>query len=84
VSPSSASTAPRRTHGPAWTLGLACGLLEGLEREARERGLTAVRLDTHAVLTEVQAMYRACGYTEIPRYDDNVHAAHWFEKRLAG
>jgi hypothetical protein len=27
-------------------------------------------------------MYRACGYTEIPRYDDNVYAAHWFEKRL--
>jgi hypothetical protein len=27
-------------------------------------------------------MYRACGYTEIPRYDDNVYAAYWFEKSL--
>ncbi len=53
-----------------------------LERQAVEHGLGLVRLDTHAVLTEAQAMYRACGYTQIPRYDDNVYAAHWFEKRL--
>ena len=38
---------------------------------------------THSELTEAQAMYRACGYREIPRYDDNVYAGHWFEKRLA-
>ncbi|KOV67200.1 bifunctional helix-turn-helix transcriptional regulator/GNAT family N-acetyltransferase [Streptomyces sp. MMG1121] len=71
-------------HSAARRLGLARRLLDGLERQARARGLTAVRLDTHAVLTEAQAMYRACGYDEIPRYDDNVYAAHWFEKRLAG
>jgi DNA-binding MarR family transcriptional regulator/GNAT superfamily N-acetyltransferase len=63
-------------------LGLARRILDGLERAATERGHAVVRLDTHAVLTEAQAMYRACGYTEIPRYDDNVYAAHWFEKRL--
>jgi DNA-binding MarR family transcriptional regulator/GNAT superfamily N-acetyltransferase len=63
-------------------LGLARRLLAALESEASARGCTAVRLDTHAVLTEAQAMYRACGYTEIPRYDDNVYAAHWFEKRI--
>ncbi|AOR32508.1 GNAT family N-acetyltransferase [Streptomyces fodineus] len=65
-------------------LGLARRLLDGLEQQARARGLDVVRLDTHAVLTEAQAMYRACGYSEIPRYDDNVYAAHWFEKRLTG
>jgi DNA-binding MarR family transcriptional regulator len=65
-------------------LGLARRLLDGLEGQARERGLDVVRLDTHAVLTEAQAMYRACGYTEIPRYDDNPYAGHWFEKRLSG
>jgi DNA-binding MarR family transcriptional regulator/GNAT superfamily N-acetyltransferase len=65
-------------------LGLARRILDGLERQAAERGYGVVRLDTHAVLTEAQAMYRACGYTEIPRYDDNVYAAHWFEKRLPG
>lgn len=69
-------------HAEARRLGLARRLLDGLEREARARGLDVVRLDTHAVLTEAQAMYRACGYTEIPRYDDNVYADHWFEKRL--
>lgn len=63
-------------------LGLARRLLDALEREAAARELTVVRLDTHAALTEAQSMYRACGYTEIPRYDDNVYAAHWFEKRL--
>ncbi|MGW3632466.1 bifunctional helix-turn-helix transcriptional regulator/GNAT family N-acetyltransferase [Streptomyces sp. NPDC005122] len=63
-------------------LGLARRILVGLEQEAAGRGCAVVRLDTHEVLTEAQSMYRACGYEEIPRYDDNVYAAHWFEKRL--
>ncbi|MCL8011724.1 bifunctional helix-turn-helix transcriptional regulator/GNAT family N-acetyltransferase [Streptomyces sp. AS02] len=69
-------------HPDARRLGLARRVLDALEREAAARGFAVVRLDTHAALTEAQAMYRACGYTEIPRYDDNVYAAHWFEKRL--
>ncbi|MFF5482643.1 GNAT family N-acetyltransferase [Streptomyces sp. NPDC012935] len=64
-------------------LGLARRLLAALEQEALARHLRAVRLDTHAALTEAQAMYRACGYTDIPAYDDNIYASHWFEKRLA-
>ncbi|KOG34061.1 transcriptional regulator [Streptomyces resistomycificus] len=70
-------------HPDARRLGLARRLLAALEGEATARGFAVVRLDTHASLTEAQAMYRACGYREIPRYDDNVYAAHWFEKRLA-
>ncbi|MEU1198480.1 helix-turn-helix domain-containing GNAT family N-acetyltransferase [Streptomyces sp. NPDC005813] len=70
-------------HPDARRLGLARRVLRGLEEQAAALGCTVVRLDTHAVLTEAQAMYRACGYTEIPRYDDNVYAAHWFEKRLS-
>jgi DNA-binding MarR family transcriptional regulator/GNAT superfamily N-acetyltransferase len=69
-------------HPDARRLGLARRLLAALEQEASARHLTAVRLDTHAALTEAQAMYRACGYTDIPAYDDNVYASHWFEKRL--
>ncbi|MFC7013078.1 GNAT family N-acetyltransferase [Streptomyces viridiviolaceus] len=69
-------------HPEARRLGLARRLLDALEAEAAARGLTVVRLDTHAVLTEAQAMYEACGYTEIPAYTDHVYAAHWFEKRL--
>jgi DNA-binding MarR family transcriptional regulator/GNAT superfamily N-acetyltransferase len=63
-------------------LGLARRLLTALEQEAVARHLAVVRLDTHAALTEAQTMYRACGYTEIPAYDDHVYASHWFEKRL--
>lgn len=70
-------------HPAARRLGLARRLLDALEQEAVARHLSVVRLDTHAALTEAQAMYRACGYTAIPAYDDNVYASHWFEKRLA-
>ncbi|NUT28125.1 MAG: bifunctional helix-turn-helix transcriptional regulator/GNAT family N-acetyltransferase [Streptomyces sp.] len=69
-------------HRDARRLGLARRLLDALEREAAARDFTVVRLDTHAALKEAQAMYRACGYTEIPAYDDNAYASHWFEKRL--
>ncbi|KMS67512.1 transcriptional regulator [Streptomyces viridochromogenes] len=71
-------------HPDARRLGLARRLLDALEQEASARHFTVVRLDTHAALTEAQAMYRACGYTDIPAYDDNVYASHWFEKRLNG
>ncbi|MBC9730933.1 bifunctional helix-turn-helix transcriptional regulator/GNAT family N-acetyltransferase [Streptomyces sp. TRM68367] len=70
-------------HPDARRLGLARRLLAALEREAAERHFTVVRLDTHSALTEAQAMYRACGYTEIPAYSDHVYGGHWFEKRLA-
>lgn len=70
-------------HPEARRLGLARRLLDALEQRAAERGFDVVRLDTHASLTEAQAMYRACGYTEIPRYNDDVYASHFFEKQLA-
>lgn len=60
-------------------LGLGRRLLDELESRA---GTPLVRLDTNGALTEAIAMYRAAGYDEIPRYNDEVHAQHWFEKRL--
>ncbi|PAZ12679.1 GNAT family N-acetyltransferase [Streptomyces sp. SA15] len=69
-------------HPDARRLGLARRLLAALETEAAARGFEVLRLDTHATLTEEQAMYRACGYVEIPAYVDHVYAHHWFEKRL--
>ncbi|MER6243267.1 bifunctional helix-turn-helix transcriptional regulator/GNAT family N-acetyltransferase [Streptomyces griseorubiginosus] len=69
-------------HPDARRLGLARRLLAALETEATTRGLTTLRLDTHASLTEARAMYRACGYTEIPPYSEHVYGDHWFEKRL--
>lgn len=69
-------------HPGARRLGMARRLLDALEQAAVARALTVVRLDTHATLTEAQAMYRASGYTEIPAYSDHVYGAHWFEKRV--
>jgi hypothetical protein len=48
------------------------------------RFYTSAILDTHEVLTEAISMYRASGYREIPPYDDNPYAHHWFEKVLPG
>ncbi|GGW90142.1 putative transcriptional regulator, MarR family protein [Streptomyces lomondensis] len=70
-------------HPDARRLGLARRLLAAIEHESLRRGWNVVRLDTHAVLTEARAMYRACGYQEIPAYSDHVYGQHWFEKRLA-
>ena len=42
-----------------------------------------VRLDTNRSLTEAQALYRSAGYVEVPRFNDEPYAHHWFEKRLA-
>jgi hypothetical protein len=44
--------------------------------------LDVLRLDTNAALAEAQALYRASGYAEIARFNDNPYAHHWFEKRL--
>ncbi|MEU5364709.1 helix-turn-helix domain-containing GNAT family N-acetyltransferase [Streptomyces sp. NPDC005925] len=69
-------------HPGARRLGLARRLLDALEQAAVALGLTVVRLDTHATLTEAREMYRTSGYTEIPAYSDHVYGAHWFEKRV--
>ena len=62
--------------------GIASRMLDKLEEIARENNLTALRLDTNRSLTEAHALYRKRGYREIPRYNDNPYADHWFEKRL--
>jgi ribosomal protein S18 acetylase RimI-like enzyme len=64
-------------------LGIAGRILDALEQHASARGHTAVRLYTNRSLGEAKAMYRARGYEEIPRYNDDPYANHWFEKRLS-
>ena len=56
--------------------------MQRLEEIARDAGLGALRLDTNKALTEAHALYRKLGYHEIPPYNDNPYAHHWFEKRL--
>jgi GNAT superfamily N-acetyltransferase len=63
-------------------LGLARRMLRELESHARHAGAKALRLDTNGVLKEAQALYRSEGFAEVPRYNDNPYAQHWFEKGL--
>ena len=63
-------------------LGLGRRLLAELERAARNLGLRSVRLDTNESLGEAIKLYRASGYREIARFNDNPYAHHWFEKNL--
>jgi DNA-binding MarR family transcriptional regulator/ribosomal protein S18 acetylase RimI-like enzyme len=68
---------------PEWRgFGLAGRLLRRLESEAVALGHDVVRLDTNRALTNAIEMYRAAGYADIPRYNDNPYANFWFEKRV--
>lgn len=64
-------------------LGVGRRLLAFLEDAARAGGRRRVVLDTNASLTEAIALYRSNGYREVPAYNDNPYAQHWFEKDLA-
>jgi DNA-binding MarR family transcriptional regulator/N-acetylglutamate synthase-like GNAT family acetyltransferase len=64
-------------------LGIGRRLLNELEARAEAAGARAVRLETNRSLTEAVALYRASGYAEIPAFNDELYADHWFEKRLA-
>jgi ribosomal protein S18 acetylase RimI-like enzyme len=63
-------------------LGLARRMLREAEAYAQRARATALRLDTNAALTEAQALYRRAGYAEIPCFNANPYAHHWFEKLL--
>ena len=63
-------------------LGLGRRLLERLETEVIRSGATAARLETNGALTEAIGLYRAAGYREVPAFNDEPFAHHWFEKTL--
>ena len=63
-------------------IGLGKRLLGHLESEVQASGRTRVSLDTNSSLAEAISMYRALGYHDIERYNDNPYAHHWFEKLL--
>jgi GNAT superfamily N-acetyltransferase len=64
-------------------LGLGRRLLEALEQRARELGYRKLRLETEKSLAEAQGLYRSSGYREVPRFNDELYAHHWFEKQLS-
>jgi DNA-binding MarR family transcriptional regulator/GNAT superfamily N-acetyltransferase len=67
---------------PARGLGIARRLLTQLETDAAESGAATTRLETNGALTEAIAMYRSAGYQEVPAFNDEPFAHHWFEKAL--
>lgn len=63
-------------------LGLGKRLLQALEEQARAMGYRKARLETERSLTEAQQLYRSSGYREVPAFNDELYAHHWFEKDL--
>jgi ribosomal protein S18 acetylase RimI-like enzyme len=62
--------------------GLGRRLMDACLDEARRLGCHALRLDTQAKLAAAVHLYRAYGFTEIPRYNDNHRADRWMERPL--
>jgi ribosomal protein S18 acetylase RimI-like enzyme len=63
-------------------LGLARRLLAELEERAAGHGSELVRLDTNRALEAATRLYRGSGYEEVPAFNDEPYAHHWFEERL--
>jgi GNAT superfamily N-acetyltransferase len=63
-------------------LGLGRRLLEKLEACALSGGARVAQIETSAVLPEAIALYRSAGWVEVPPFNDEPFADHWFEKRL--
>ena len=63
-------------------LGVGRRLLVAVEDFARAAGVRTLRLETNRALAEAIALYRSSGYREVPAFNDEAFADHWFEKRL--
>ena len=64
-------------------LGLGRRLLETLEACARASGARVAHIETSALLTEALSLYRSTGWVDVPPFNDEPFADHWFEKALA-
>ena len=68
---------------PAWQgRGLGRRLMDACLDEARRLGCRALRLDTQAKLGAAVHLYRAYGFSEVARYNDNHRADIWMERVL--
>jgi GNAT superfamily N-acetyltransferase len=63
-------------------LGLGRRLLEMLEECALAGGARVAHIETSEVLTEAISLYRSAGWVEVPAFNDEPFADHWFEKPL--
>jgi DNA-binding MarR family transcriptional regulator/GNAT superfamily N-acetyltransferase len=63
-------------------LGVGRSLLSQLETHAVNRGIHRLRLETNQALVEAINLYRTSGYKEVPAFNGEPYADHWFEKPL--
>jgi DNA-binding MarR family transcriptional regulator/GNAT superfamily N-acetyltransferase len=63
-------------------IGLARRLLAELEERAVAAGSQMIRLETNRTLREAITLYLSAGYREVPAFNDEPYADHWFEKVL--
>jgi ribosomal protein S18 acetylase RimI-like enzyme len=63
-------------------LGLGRRLLAELESRAAAGGARTLRLETNRSLDEAISLYRSAGYREVPAFNGEIYAHHWFEKAL--
>jgi DNA-binding MarR family transcriptional regulator/GNAT superfamily N-acetyltransferase len=64
-------------------LGIGRRMLDALEGQARQLGLTTLRLETNRTLQEAIRLYRSAGFREVAPFNSDPYAHHWFEKSLA-
>jgi GNAT superfamily N-acetyltransferase len=62
--------------------GVGARFMASLEDHARRLGVCALRLDTRHDLTEARRLYTRLGYREVPAFNDDLYAEHWFAKTL--
>ncbi|MCG7210451.1 MULTISPECIES: bifunctional helix-turn-helix transcriptional regulator/GNAT family N-acetyltransferase [Streptomyces] len=63
-------------------LGLARRFLTELEARAAGHGYDTLRLDTNKTLDAAISLYHSFGFREVPAFNDEPYAHHWFEKRI--
>ena len=63
-------------------LGIGRRLLAELEARAAAHGDRVGPAGDEPALTEAIALYRSEGYVEVPAFNDEPFAHHWFEKIL--
>jgi GNAT superfamily N-acetyltransferase len=65
-------------------LGAGRALVAGVIDAARSAGYRVMRLDCMPSMLDAQRLYRACGFYEIPAYNENpVQGSLYFERALS-
>ncbi len=62
--------------------GVGRRLLAEVEAYAAAHDVRTLRLETNRSLTEAITLYRSAGFAEVPAFNDEGYAHHWFEKAL--